>query len=496
MLALIKEKLSWTLVRHFLEAIIAVEILSFLAYFYPPVGHWAAIIGWLVVLILSWKNLSSGLLVLLVDLLIDSKGYLLFFPIGGFKLSWRIGVWAIVMVVWFVKLLWQAYQQKTLSLDYQRLKTAGLLPLAAMLFFGTVSAIIQHCQSSNIFFDANGWLFWLIILPVMSVAKWPLKRLMAALMAGLLWLVAKTALLLYIFGHSSSAFLSIVYRWVRDTQVGEITKMSAQFYRVFIQSQVYLLIILAIAAWLLARQMPIKNWFKWLWQSGWSYLLILSLSLFPLIIGFSRSFWFGLAVIGLFLLVMVWRYYGWSIVWRWLIASFIALILALIMIVVIVRFPWPKPQLSFDAGTLLEERLGDLGGEAGASSRWALLPKMTEAIKKQPIFGHGFGATITYQSADPRVLAINNGGNYTTYAFEWGWLDIAFKFGLLWAIWYFWWLNRIAIISWRQGVLGQALTIGLLVLLAVHLFSPYLNHPLGIGYLSAMLTWLTVKKYD
>ncbi|HNW55982.1 MAG TPA: hypothetical protein PKN62_02830, partial [bacterium] len=77
MLAAIKEKISWPLVRHYLEAIVVVEILSFLAYFYPTVGHIAAIVGWLIVLILSWKDLRTGLLVLLVDLLIDSKGYLL-----------------------------------------------------------------------------------------------------------------------------------------------------------------------------------------------------------------------------------------------------------------------------------------------------------------------------------------------------------------------------------------------------------------------------------
>ncbi len=496
MLAAIKEKISWPLVRHYLEAIVVVEILSFLAYFYPTVGHIAAIVGWLIVLILSWKDLRTGLLVLLVDLLIDSKGYLLFLPIGGFKLSWRIGVWVIIMMVWLVKSLWQAYRQKTAWLDFGRLKTAGLIPLIIMLVFGTVSAIVQHCQPSNIFFDANGWLFWLIILPVMSIKSWPLDKLWASVTAGISWLIAKTAILLYVFGHFSSAMITIVYRWVRDTQVGEITKMSAQFYRVFIQSQVYLLIVLAIVAWLLASELPIKGWFKWLWKKGWGYLLVLSLTLFPLIIGFSRSFWFGLAVIGLFLLISVWRRYGWSIVWRWVVTSIIALVLSLAVIVVIVRFPWPNPQLSFDAGTLLEERLGDLSSEAGASSRWALLPKMTEAIRQQPIVGHGFGATITYQSADPRALEISNGGSYTTYAFEWGWLDIAFKFGLFWAIWYFIWLGRTAFVSWRQGVLGQSLAIGLLVLLAVHLFSPYLNHPLGIGYLSAMLAWLTAKKYD
>ena len=44
--------------------------------------------------------------------------------------------------------------------------------------------------------------------------------------------------------------------------------------------------------------------------------------------------------------------------------------------------------------------------------------------------GRGFGATVTYQTRDPRILADNGSGEYTTYAFEWGWLDIWLKLGI------------------------------------------------------------------
>ncbi len=287
----------------------------------------------------------------------------------------------------------------------------------------------------------------------------------------------------------------VIYRLIRDMQVGEITSLSGQFYRVFIQSQVYLLIFLAIIAWQLAGRLPLKHWSRWLiGQEGRLYLLALSLSLFPIIIGFSRSFWFGLVLIMFFLLVMIWRRYRWLIVWRWSLSLAIAGFLSLLLIVGIVRFPWPQPQLSFNAGDLLEERLGNLDSEAGASSRWSLLPKMVQAIGQSPFLGQGFGATITYRSADPRILENESSGYYTTYAFEWGWLDIIFKFGLWLALWYFLWLGRMLWFSWRSGPVGQALSIGLLVLLAVHFFSPYLNHPLGIGFLAGMLVWLIKQK--
>ena len=51
-------------------------------------------------------------------------------------------------------------------------------------------------------------------------------------------------------------------------------------------------------------------------------------------------------------------------------------------------------------------------------------------ISQEPFFGQGYGATVTYLSQDPRVLENNPSGLYTTYAFEWGYLDIWLKLGI------------------------------------------------------------------
>ena len=486
-------KFSWPIVRYVVEGIVILELLSALGYFYPIIGTIATVIGLLAVLWLTIRRLEWGFYVLAIDLLIGAKGYLLSLSLGGFQLSWRIGIWLIIMAVWFVQLIWAIYRHQAWPLIWwQRLKTSGWLMLLAMLVWGIANALLRGNQMGNIFFDANGWLFWLIFLPILSVSVWSLKHLTAVVSAGLLWLVAKTSFLLYAFSHFSPALQALLYRWIRDTQVGEITKMSAQFYRVFSQSQVYLLIFLAIVAWQLARLLPPANWLKWLiGRAGVLWLVILSLGFLPIIIGFSRSFWFGLVVIGLFLVVVVWRRYRWPVVWRWSLTLLLAGLLSLAMILAVVRFPWPRPQLSFNAGDILEERLGDLDNEAGASSRWSLLPKMAQAIRQAPLQGQGFGATITYRSSDPRVLENDASGYYTTYAFEWGWLDIVLKFGLLLAIWYFFWLARAGWQVWRYKAVGESLAIGLVVLAAVHFFSPYLNHPLGIGYLAGLLVYLT-----
>ena len=111
---------------------------------------------------------------------------------------------------------------------------------------------------------------------------------------------------------------------------------------------------------------------------------------------------------------------------------------------------------------------------------------MQQGIKENLIQGAGFGATLTYKSSDPRVLSQNLDGNYTTSAFEWGWHDILFKLGLFGFGAYILLLFNIIWGNFKKyfhNTLLVSLNLGLIIILFIHIFSPYLNHPLGIGYL-------------
>ena len=490
------KSVSWTRVRYILEAIIIVELLSALTYFCPTIGPWVFILAMLAGLYLAIVRLDWAIYALLIDLMIDSKGYLLSLSLGSFRLSWRIGLWLIIMVVWLIKELIALRQHRTsLALEWHKFKSSGMVIFLLMLVWGIIIGLIRGNSLSNLFFDANGWLFVLLIGPLLSIKKWPSQEWSAVLTAGMAWLITKTSLLLYVFTHLSTIWQAIIYRWVRDTQVGEITRMSAQFYRIFLQSHIYLLILVVIASWLLATKLPRTQWEKWLVKDkGYWWIIGLGLALMPIIVGSARTFWLALGVLMLFIFILIARRYHWSIAWRWLITMILAGFVALISIFIIVSFPWPKPQVSFNPGDIVEERLGDLANEAGASSRWSLLPAMLQGISKAPLLGHGFGATITYISADPRVLAQNPSGSYTTYAFEWGWLDIAFKFGLIFALWYLVWLIWLISRAWRHGLTGEIWALGLGTLVVVHFFSPYLNHPLGIMWLVGLIAWLSSHK--
>ena len=128
--------------------------------------------------------------------------------------------------------------------------------------------------------------------------------------------------------------------------------------------------------------------------------------------------------------------------------------------------------------------------EAAGMSRIAQLEPLWQSVSQNIMLGSGFGKTVIYESNDPRILAKSPTGIYETYAFEWGYLDIWLKIGLLGLLVYLY----LYYLVFKKGIellkkkdeltiLVIALLLGLVSLMATSIFSPYLNHPLGIGYL-------------
>ena len=109
--------------------------------------------------------------------------------------------------------------------------------------------------------------------------------------------------------------------------------------------------------------------------------------------------------------------------------------------------------------------------------------------------GQGFGATVTYRTNDPRALASSPNGLYTTYTFEWGWFDIWLKLGLLGLLAYLGLIFKIIKDGLKiNSYFSLSLVTGLLVLITVNIFSPYVNHPLGIGYIILTIAMMDQKK--
>jgi len=476
--------------------IILFELLSFAVYLFPGLSNWLFIILAIVAFIVTLIKLEYGIYLLLAELLLTSKGYLFYFEYQGVTISFRIALWLIIISVWLALKLIDWFKNKKIDLALVKSRFfpyyLGLfIFIFASLINGLINALINRTEFSNLFFDFNAWLYFLLIFPIYDAFnnKPNLKVIFQIFLASLSWLSLETLGLLYAFSHNFSLAIFELYGWLRISGVGEITLIQGGFYRIFLQAQIFVLIGIFIYLFYLSRTLNQKINDK-------KSLIIVSLCLATLLatilVSFSRSFWFGL--------------FGGLICW-WLLDILVikikfrqfifknvlllgALLFSVILVVIIVKFPLPEPTGGFATTEILALRAGQISDEAAAASRWQLLPKLWQKIMEQPIFGSGFGATVTYQTNDPRILESNPTGLYTSYAFEWGWLDLWLKLGLLGVLIYLYLIFQLIyrVLSKKFAPVQNyplllSLITGIIVIALVNIFSPYLNHPLGIGYL-------------
>ncbi|MDP2736430.1 MAG: O-antigen ligase family protein [bacterium] len=475
------------IIKNTLLFIILAEILSFLGYYWQIINFITFFAIIIITIILALRRLGYGLYILLTELLIGSFGYLFYFENGGLKISLRIALWLIIMSVWLAKAVIKLVKTKKLELNFFR--SPYLFYFLALFLFialGVISGFLHNNSLNNIFFDFNNWLYFLLVFPIFSV--WQndnnLKIIKQIFLASIGWLSLKTIILAYIFSHSFNYFILDLYLWVRRSGVGEITQVVPGFSRIFMQSHIFVLIGFFILLFYLLKNLNEKP--AALNKQNFYLIGFNALLLSTIIISFSRSFWLGLAAGGLFIcLIAIFKLkisLKKFIVFNLMIISTIILSLALTFF--IIKFPYPAPSGDFNATNLLSDRATQATNEAGASSRWQLLPPLWQKIKLGPILGQGFGATVTYKSSDPRVLAVNSTGEYTTYAFEWGWLDVWLKLGVLGLLAYLILFAKIIYNTLKiNSYFSLSLAAGLVIILAVNIFSPYVNHPLGIGYL-------------
>ncbi|MBI4253275.1 glycosyltransferase [Candidatus Uhrbacteria bacterium] len=479
-------------------AIIAVELFSLGGYFYGPID--SLTLGFIAAatLLITYRRPEYGVAILFAELIIGSKGYLFSMMAGDMRLSARMVLFGAVFAGWLLYVI-DNLPRKDSRESLVTLRHASLRGWYALLcvavFIGIVQAIRNGNGAGYIFADANAWFFFLI-LPVLYDALRHREQIIRFLTIGAAALSAsliKVLVIFYMMGHRGFGddILTVVYRWIRSTGVGELTQMDS-LYRIFFQSQMYVVllffILISYIAWFARFSIrDIAKRYMWL-----GVLLVGSIA--SLILSFSRSFWLGVFVMvvlfsaGIFGLIKnepkaVVRFFGIG-------AGGIFCALLTLFAISVIPFPSRDGVFSVD---LLTERVEDIESEAAAASRWNLLPIMLDEIKKAPLLGHGFGKTLTYTSRDPRVLLQNESGTYTTYAFEWGYFDLWLKLGLLGLLAYLFLLAAICIRGAdtmrtlfqkgraHEATLMRGLLYGMGALSVIHFFTPYLNHPLGIG---------------
>ena len=459
--------LAWSVFFVGLEAVSAATIFS-------PVPNtiFCLLLG-AIALFAGWKRPMFGLSLLVFELLIGSMGYLLQAGAWPHTVSLRIVLTVCFLIGWAIDGRKRLRIPTFIKLFEGR---EGYLVLLGLIVFAYFRGII--IGNVYVLQDANAWADWLLLFPVLDIVSTHRDRIrkdiVPPLVVGVVGLGLKTLGLEYLFSQGITLGQNL-YLWVRRTGVGEVTDVIGDTFRIFLQSQIY-----AVPAWLMAfswwmlgrREQKIRN-IRDIPVAWW----LLAVSAASLGVSLSRSFWIG-AFVGAIVILGYLVRQG-VLVWKKLIGIAMAKIGGLLCICAVLFFPLPHvPDVH------LLDLFGSRAnvGEAAATSRWNLLPILWQKIMEHPILGSGFGATVTYKTLDPRILQDHPDGNYTTYAFEWGWLEHWIKLGifgipvmlyLLWSLGKRIWLLDDP--EWlRIGVVAS-----IAALVAIHVFTPYLNHPLG-----------------
>ncbi len=464
----------------FIALLFGLELSSFLVITNPLALQISFAVLVLAFLLISIIKPKLALLVVLLELVIGSKGYLFFWPLAnGGLFPLRIAIWSILIISFFVHALVNLIKSrakftKFLAWSDFRFKQA-YIALALVLGLGIISAFIYGNNLSDIYSDFNNWLYLLIIFPLLA---WlPRKDTLGkVLLLAVIWLSLKTILLFIIFSHNLLA--PPVYNWLRTSLVGEMTVFANNWSRVFIQSQSFIVIAFL---YLLALTRDF-NWRREL-KNNYHLLILGALFLASIIISMSRSFWLGLSVA-----IVAFLSYQLTVKFKYFKSSLVFLTTTTISALALILLSLPIGSgVSLDQQ--LVQRLSADSEEAAIASRWSLLGPLLTEIKANPITGQGFGALVSYRSSDPRVLESNPDGNYTTYAFEWGYLDLILKIGVLGLVVYLYLLYLLIKTSYQQYLaklepihLGTILALTFLIV--VHFFTPYLNHPLGLGVIA------------
>lgn len=472
-----------------LVIIFAIEIWSYISFASEVCALPAFIIISLIFAAVSFYRIEYAMLAIISELIIGSMGRLFYINLGGFSLSIRTSFFLILFSVFVIKFLWQIYKEGKKSKYLKNILSFEPIKIFALLGFfialGLLNAFLKGQSFGAIFSDINAWLFFLLVFPFAAAFDFKDKKLMSLLkivfLSAITWLGIKTLLLLAVFTHNLY-FAPEVYSWLRKTLTGEMTPTKSGWPRIFIQSQVFSAAAFFIFFWLNRLKKESERFFS---RDNIVLLLLSALSFAAVIISFSRSFWLAFVLALGFSFILLWILVGFKKMlnsFLWVIAS---IALSFAMIYAVVAFPY----FNFQGGNLDEglfERVSGGSGEAALASRWSLLPELWAEIVKYPFSGQGFGASVTYISSDPRVLQNNPSGEYTTSAFEWGYLDIWLKIGLGGLLTYLFLVIKVLIDGLKRGFLKRqglyfGLSVAILFLAITNAFTPYLNHPLGIG---------------
>lgn len=466
-----KEKLN---IKSIYILSIATLLLSMIAWRLPILSLIITVLAFFFVFYFTSKNIKVGLFLAIAEILLGSFGKLFFITTPlPINISFRLSIFLALIFGSFVYLLKKSEAREYFLKKIFELKSVIILIGVFILVPFIVGLINQSFLS--VFQDINAWFFYALIIPGLAVEyhKKDFEVLIKLLVGTSLATITLTIFLYVLYGWSLTALpvFSWLYHWLRQVGWGEVTHVSGNLYRIFSQAHISVLALWAIC---LTQIVKIDYLF---FNKKLNYYLFFLTSL-TLIINLSRSMW----VAGVFLMLVLFLLNYKNII------KIIVPLSATFLLAVII-----SGSLIGRLGVLnLSSRASQQPSEPAIASRIAQLKPLLKAIESHWLTGTGFGGKVGYPSEDPRAKQKLDGqGLYWTSAFEWGYLDQLLKFGLVVFVVFFYFLSLLIFKMFKNQNKSAGLILSVLIVVFVtHVFSPYLNHPLGIIWLIISLIFL------
>lgn len=464
--------------RYTLLGFVGLFLLSLIGYFTNTSLIILALLG-LATMAVTFRKLEFGLAIAFLELLSNAHGQIVFAPIGSFTVSARMVIFVSVFFGFLFHLL-----TKKVTLSFRDARFLFCFPLFIAFCIGMIVGISKR-SFAEVFLDGNAYLYALYLFPILSISWTSLKQriVLQMLAAGAVFTSILSLLLLYAYTHLSQPFLDTLYVYLRDIRFAEITSAEYGMERIFAQTQFFSILFGLLLLLRFFMEQTKKD----------RLLTHLSLSLIfsTLLVSLSRSFWFGFLAACLALFVFTFSFF------KNIRNLFIAGLSSVVLLFMVLFFPFPTPHVFLsDASNAFRARVSE--SDAGVSSRWNLLSPMLNEIKNAPVFGSGFGQTVTFTTDDPRIRAVHADGTRTTVSMEWGWLETWLKmgiFGPLGFLFLFVMMVRAAseIFQSEKRWVGVWIVSTLTFLYFTHMFSPYLNHPIGLGTILLLMIFLPMS---
>jgi len=487
--------------------------LSFLGYLAPAWNHTIFLIATVLALVLALVRFETLVSLVFLELVISPKGYLFSWAVAGHVVSLRHMLFAMALLGWCLSVA------RTRRVPFFRSPLVWTtLAFGLVVILGVIVGW-QHQPHGLVYADANGYVALLLIpLTYGVLSNWKrLSQLMRLMLQGV---VAQGLMALVIAGIFSGVFYSaglaratavdevqlarlhnlagipdnaelaqtvtapaeqfqfrpnenqqskpLLYRWLRDSGQAEVTYLGGRVFRVFTASSwfaVPLLLFLIAGA---AREQERKRlWVGLVWISALALIIVGS---------YSRSFWLAGGA-GLLVLIASSPWFA----GRRIIAGTVAFVIALALLGLAV------PPIRHVAMQRLSSTIHPTN-DVATLDRVNLLHAIEGRLIEHPWRGSGFGSHVTYPILVPGTSLVEY---IQVYLFEWTYLDLAVKLGLIGVAVILIFLGHLGLTFASavkrlglQDPLPSAALAAWAAFVAVNITTPYINHPLGYGTLA------------